>query len=240
VGSIDLALWDTNDRRATVFKDRLDMFAGDIGTTLLPAVITLPIRTHDAVFLSFDECGETVLKAARTVRQSGELTFILLVSDKKRDLSPLFRPKIRPSGVLFRPVHNTDIREILTEVTDELDRLEKTMAEDLFVFKAEGMTRRMLFSDILFFEANRKKVLIHTGGQELSYYESFENLAAALPAHFIRCHRSYIVNTQRVEGLNAADMELRLTCGTRVPFSRSYRDIIRQIVSEQATLNIAV
>jgi len=230
VENIDLALWDINERRASALKDRLDMFAGDAGATLIPPVPKAPIRAHDAVFLSFDECEEPVMQVARTVRQTGELTFILLVSDRTRDLTPMFRPKIRPGGVLYRPLQNTQIREMLSEIAAELDRLAGSENEDIFVFKADGATKRVPFNDILFFEASSKKVMIHTKGQEISYYDSIENLAKSLPPYFVRCHRSYIVNIKKIKELRGAEMELTLTGGERVPFSRSCRDVVRQAV----------
>lgn len=229
--SIDLALWDPNARRAVALKDRLDMFAGDAGAFMIPEAPKAPLRAYDAVFLSFDECDEPVLRVARSVRQSGELTFILLVNDRGRDLSPLFRPKIRPGGVLFRPLQNTQIREILEEIADELDRLAQNESGDLFIFKTEGATRRIPFRDILFFEASVKKVLIRTRGQEIGYYDSLEGLSASLPPYFIRCHRSFIVNTRMVKELRGADMELGLKSGERVPFSRSFRSAVKQAVT---------
>jgi len=213
------------------------MFAGDAGTTLIPELPEAPLHAHDVVFLSFDECREPVLHIAGKVRQSGEMTFILLVSDRMYDLTPLFRPKIRPSGVLFRPVQNIQIREMLDEIASELDRITTGNPEDMFVFKAEGATRRLPFRDILFFEASVKKVLIHTKGQEIGYYDSIENLADSLPPHFIRCHRSFIVNKHMVKELRGAEMELGLINGERVPFSRSYRNSVKQAVSGQTKQN---
>jgi DNA-binding LytR/AlgR family response regulator len=230
MGNLDIALWDLNTRRAIALKDRLDMFAGDDGAAMMPAVLKNPTLVHDAVFLSFDECGESVFKTAKTVRQSGEMTFILLVNDRTRDLSPLFRPGIRPGGVLFRPVQNSDIRDLLDEVASELDRLTHVKANELFIFRTEGVTRRLPFADILFFEANSKKVIIHTKGQEIAYYDSIENLTDFLPDYFIRCHRSFIVNIHKVKEMRGAEMELRLTSGERVPFSRSCRDAVRQVI----------
>jgi len=229
--SIDLALWDINERRAVALKDRLDMFAGNTGATLIPAVPKTPIRAHDAVFLSFDECDEPVIRIARTVRRTGELTFILLVSDRKRDLSPLFRPKIRPGGVLYRPLDNAQIRDMLNEIITELDRLTSDGNDDIFVFKAEGATKRISLKDIMFFEASSKKVTIHTKGQMISYYDSIENLSSSLPSYFIRCHRSYIVNTREIKELRGTEMELWLKSGERVPYSRSCREVVKQAVN---------
>ena len=227
---IEIALWDANPRRAIALKDRLDMFAGDKGATLLPAAPKTPISAHDAVFLSFDECGEPVLQVARDVRKSGEMTFILLISDRTQDISPLFRPKIRPGGVLFRPVQNSQIRDILEEIASELDRLGNN-DDDIFVFKADGATRRIPMRDILFFEASSKKVLLHTSGREISYYHSIDDLASSLPQYFIRCHRSFIVNTRKIVELRWSEMEIGLTGGERIPFSRSCRGAVKKAVT---------
>jgi len=238
--NIDLALWDTNSKRATALKDRLDMFAGDKETALLPKSLKLPLQAFDAVFISFDDSGEPVLHAARTVRQSGEMTFILLISDRSVDLSPFFRPKIRPSGVLFHPVQNTHIRDLLEEITAELERLLGNETEDSFVFKAEGVTRRLPYRDILFFEASVKKVILHTAGQQISYYDSVEKLAKSLPPNFVRCHRSFIVNSQKIKELYGNEMELMLIGGERVPFSRSYKEVVKKAVSGQSQADTAV
>jgi len=231
-----LALWDTNLARGRSFKDRLDMFVAEDGeTTLLPAAPEPPLKVHDAVFLSFDDCGEPVLRVARSVRQSSELTFILLVSDRANDLSPCFRPKIRPSGVLFRPIKNAQLREMLGEISEELDRIVQTGSDDVFILKSEGTSHRVPFRDILFFEARNKKVILRTLGQEIGYYDSIENLSATLPPYFVRCHRSFLVNARKIEEMRRTDMELKLSGGVRIPFSRSCREAVDISMAGQTT-----
>ena len=156
-----MALWDTNSHRANTLKDNLDMFAPESReTTLLPRVIELPLEAYDVVLVSFDKCSEPALSAARVVRQSSETTFLLLVSEKSNDNSPFFRPAIRPSGVLFHPVKNAQLREILGEIEDEMQRLAESETDTLFVFKSENALRRIPLNGILFFEARNKKILI--------------------------------------------------------------------------------
>jgi len=228
---LDMAIWDTDQRRVLALKNRVDMFAGDKEAKLLPPVPAPPLEHYDIVFLSFDDCGEPVLRVARTVRRSSETTFILLVSDRSSDLSPCFRPKIRPSGVLFRPVQVPQLGSLLNEVAEEIDRLTRSESDDVFIFKSEGASYRRPFRDILFFEASNKKVVLHTAGQEIGYYDSINNLEAILPPYFVRCHRSFIANSRNIQAMHGADMELRLNGGYRVPFSRSYREKIKQAMS---------
>jgi len=192
---------------------------------------------NDVAFFSFDECGEIVLRAARTVRLSSDMTFLMLVGGKNCDFTPFFRPKIRPGGILFRPVQSHLLRELLDEVAEELNRLDQSDSDDLFVIKSEGVTHRIPYKDILFFEASNKQVALHTAGQAIYYYDSMDNLTVMLPAYFIRCHRGYIANIRKVEEMRGADMELRLTGGYRVPFSRARRNEIIQALSAQKGQN---
>ena len=228
-----LALWDEKQKRSAIIKDQLDMFSPeDKETTLLPLFLHPPIDHHDVVFLSFDKCGEPALNAARAVRLSSDMTFLMLIGGRNSNFLPFFRPKIKPCGVLFHPVQTSSLRESLEEIADELDRLVESESDELFVIKSEGVTYRISYRDILFFEASNKQVVLHTAGQEIHYYDSMENLSVVLPPNFIRSHRGYIVNIQKIEEVRSTVMELKLTGGYRVPFSRSRRNSIIQAISD--------
>ena len=230
INTLTFAIWDPDKRRGHSLKERLDMFTQ--GESALFSGDWSGRPSQDACFLSFDACGEPVMRVAQSVRQGSETVFLLLISDRDIDMTTLFRPKIRPSGVLFRPVQNTHLREMLDEIVEEMERLAGAEADDVFIFKSEGATRRMPLRDILFFEASNKKVVLHTAGQEISYYDSIDNLAAMLPPHFVRCHRSFVVNTHKIEEMRGPDMELKLTTGARIPFSRSQKETVACLINK--------
>ncbi|MCL2820284.1 MAG: LytTR family transcriptional regulator DNA-binding domain-containing protein [Oscillospiraceae bacterium] len=230
--SPSLALWDDKPKRALILKNLLDMFAPeDKETTLLPNELLPPIENHDVVFLSFDECDEAALSAARSVRISNDMTYLMLIGDKNSNFQPFFKPKIRPSGVLFHPLQTPILRESLEEIAEEFQRLTQSENDEMYVLKSEGVTYRIAYRDILFFEADNKQIMLHTSGQAIRYYESMENLATVLPGYFIRCHRGYIVNIRKVEEVRSAEMELRLSGGYRIPFSRSKRSAVSDALS---------
>jgi len=233
IHKLDMAVWDINSQRGVTFKEQLDMFTAEGREVKLYALDIKDAPLHDVFFLSFDECSEPVLKTAKTVRSAGETTFILIVSDRSRDVTPCFRPKIRPCGVLFRPVQNRQIKEMLTEIAEETERLTDGGGDDAFVFKSEGASHRVSFRDILFFEASNKKIRLRTAGQEICYYDSMEKLCSVLPPYFIRCHRGFVVNTHKIVELRGADMELKLTGGSRIPFSRSCREAVSLAIRGQ-------
>ncbi|QNE38055.1 response regulator transcription factor [Hymenobacter sp. NBH84] len=96
---------------------------------------------------------------------------------------------------------------------------------DLFV-KTNGRLLRINFEEVLFIEALSTYVVLVTDKQKYIVGGTLKNMEERLPfRHFVRVHRSYIVNLHRVEALE--DNMLKL--GTHeVPVSRAYQEELVQ------------
>ncbi|MBW3130801.1 LytR/AlgR family response regulator transcription factor [Hymenobacter profundi] len=96
---------------------------------------------------------------------------------------------------------------------------------DLFV-KTNGRLLRINFEDVLFIEALSTYVVLVTDKQKHIVGGTLKNMEERLPfRHFVRVHRSYIVNLHRVQALE--DNMLKL--GTHeVPVSRAYQEELVQ------------
>ncbi len=73
------------------------------------------------------------------------------------------------------------------------------------------------------------EVHLHDGRVEL-HAKSLERLAALLPARFVRCHRSSIVNLDRVRRLHAASGSrywLEMQDGSELPVGRTQVEALR-------------
>jgi two-component system LytT family response regulator len=96
---------------------------------------------------------------------------------------------------------------------------------DMFV-KANGKLLRINFEDVLYIEALSTYVLLVTDKQKHIVGGTLKNMEERLPfRHFVRVHRSYIVNLHRVEALE--DNMLKLG-QHEVPVSRAYQDELVQ------------
>jgi DNA-binding LytR/AlgR family response regulator len=81
--------------------------------------------------------------------------------------------------------------------------------------------------DIEYLEAARNYVSVHADGREYIIRDTMTNLSRRLSSGpFVRTHRSFIVNIDKVREIRSADTGQRivLTSGAEVPLSRSYRD----------------
>jgi two-component system LytT family response regulator len=96
-----------------------------------------------------------------------------------------------------------------------------TSGTDLFV-KTNGKLQRVNFEDVLFIEALSTYVVLVTDKHKHIVGGTLKSIEERLPfRHFVRVHRSYIVNLHRVESME--DNVLKLG-QHEVPVSRPYQE----------------
>jgi len=93
---------------------------------------------------------------------------------------------------------------------------------DLFV-KVNNKMVRINFDDVLYIEALSDYVIIVTDRQKYIVYTTMKALDARLPFdHFVRVHRSYILNMRRIEAIE--DGAAVVPGGQHVPIGKSYQE----------------
>ena len=114
-------------------------------------------------------------------------------------------------------------------------RLAEEPAIDVLVMDIEPLSVRLGSrvvlvepSRISYIESDRRKVRIHAGAEEIEAYASLSDLSAELPASFIQCHKSFLVNMDHVKELKADSVVL--SSNQVVPVSQKRRKFVREAV----------
>ena len=95
---------------------------------------------------------------------------------------------------------------------------------DLFV-KVNNRMVRINLDEVLCVEALSDYVVIVTDKQKYIVYTTLKAFVGRLPAeHFVRVHRSYILNLRRVEAIE--NNVAQLPGGQEVPISKSYQEAV--------------
>ncbi|UOQ65869.1 LytR/AlgR family response regulator transcription factor [Hymenobacter volaticus] len=96
------------------------------------------------------------------------------------------------------------------------------VSSDLFV-KVNNRMVRLNFDEVLYIEALSDYVTIVTLRQKHIVYTTLKSFAARLSFdHFVRVHRSYILNMKHVESIE--DNTARLVGGHQIPIGVSYQE----------------
>ena len=67
---------------------------------------------------------------------------------------------------------------------------------------------KIRYDDIAYVESLKDYIRIHTNDKEIVTREKISDLAEELPGHFLRTHRSFLVNSLKVTAFTAHDVEI--------------------------------
>ena len=130
----------------------------------------------------------------------------------------------RTSHVYFltKPLQTEDFDDALGKA---LENLERRIARP-FGVKVGGRIMRVLPADIEFVESDRRTVRIHLAGQVIEAYESLGGIARKLPDSFVQCHKSFLVNMDKIAEMRSDQIDL--LSGATVPISQKRSRITRE------------
>jgi DNA-binding LytR/AlgR family response regulator len=103
-------------------------------------------------------------------------------------------------------------------------------ASDYMFVKSDYKQIKVPYADILYIEGLREYVSIYTKEKRIVTLETLKNLELILPAQqFLRIHKSYIINTTKVEALNGNMVEMGKI---KVPIGKNYREATLSVLKQ--------
>lgn len=119
-------------------------------------------------------------------------------------------------------IDSLDMEKLFDAIRDVKLQLQEKEKE-YFVVSLKGNIFKVKLSDILYFESEKRTVILHTNQGKWTIYKKLDDVQSALPAFFLRCHQSYLVNMNEIKSMKALRLELNNGC--LIPVSRpKYRE----------------
>lgn len=110
------------------------------------------------------------------------------------------------------------------ENTPHTETVAINSAEDnpFIFFKSEKKMVKVHLNDILYIESIKDYVKIKTAEKETITHQKISFMESSLsPQHFIRIHRSFIINICKIDSFSATEVEIS---GESIPIGRSYKN----------------
>lgn len=177
--------------------------------------------------LYYDFCRGQSLDELIAFRNRYKNSMVMIITESS--VSPLeyLRPGVSPDSLMLRPVELEKLNRTNNEfIGNFLQRFKRKESEESFLVNTRDEKLYIPYPYIYYFEARDKKLFVRTKHEEYAFYDTIESLIKNLPDQFIRCHRSYIVNRQKILRIVPAKNFIELTEKMGVPMSRSYKAVL--------------
>lgn len=177
------------------------------------------LRICQTEAIIWDASQEEDLPMLLQARLVSHDAFLLILASK--DTSPLsfLRPEIMPSSLILRPLGPAEVDRAACEIL----RAICGSKAGCFVIERKGERQQIPWDQIYYFESREKKIYVRLRGAEIGFSGTLEGLTENLPAHFRRCHRSFIVNAEKIDKVYLSKGLILLWDSISVPLSRGYK-----------------
>lgn len=181
----------------------------------------------DVIYM--DVTQKASISMAEEIRKENTSAVILLIADAT--VSPLMymKPSIMAASLLLRPFNVQTLNQTIKELLETFMKKDLEESEDVFVINNKDEKIRIPYNRICYFEAREKKIYLCMEDKEYGFYETIGNLEKELPDYFVRCHRSFVMNKKKLVKVYLSQNEIELEEEIFIPFSRSYRDAIKEM-----------
>lgn len=159
------------------------------------------------------------------------ISYVYLVNLSYENLSPNATQIILLAVILYLLVfigsfllmmkQITENRQVIQRLIDEKEKMKKSFLEIM----SNRKIAKIPYNDIVYIESLSDYIKVITIKDEIVSKEKISNLASRLPDIFLRIHRSFIINTDRLNNISSDEVtvdNITLTIG------RSYRKAVKE------------
>lgn len=172
---------------------------------------------YDLIYMDIEMTHTDGIKAAHIIRELGITTLLIYISAYDSYFQKLF--EVEPFRFLSKPIDTVLFDKYFDDAYKKL-----TSAAQFFSFSFKQIYYKLPLSDILYFESDKRDVIIHTDTRQYRFLAKLDDVEKTLqkyPYDFLRIHQSYIINPLHIRTLSHSYVILKNNCQLQI--SLKYR-----------------
>lgn len=176
----------------------------------------------DLIFLDVEMPEMTGIEFLSTMNDAPQ---IIIVSSKEQYALDSYEYAV--TDYLLKPVHYTRFLKAVNKAYDKVYEQPVTQIGDSEIFvKSNSALVRLEYDDILWIEALENYIMIRTFDNKFIIHFTMKSMESKLSfGQFVRVHRSYIVNRNKIEVIEDSSVVVRTELGVKsIPIGKSYRE----------------
>lgn len=201
------------------------------------ALETLERDQPDLAMLDIQLAGsKDGIDLAWKIKEDYDMPFIFLTSNA--DPRTVERAKkLSPPAYLVKPFNRDDLYTSIelalynykgVSPKPSNDEEPQVFIKDSIFVKDKHLFQKVKFNDILFIKSDHVYVELHTvGGKKHLIRTTMNGFTETLPKNFFRVHRSYAVNLDHLETINASSIVIG---SDEIPIGKNYRDELMRMI----------
>ena len=168
------------------------------------------------------------IELASKIREQGKKAFIVFLTSHSEMTHLTFQYKLEALDYIVKDSRNNIKKRIAECINTAFERHIKVDNTKTLKVNAGDKTVFINIDEIIFIETTgvRHKLRLHTATRVLELNGELKTLEEQLDDRFIRCHKSYIINKEKIATHNKKDNTVTMTDNNICPLSRTGRKLL--------------
>lgn len=182
-----------------------------------------------------EPASQQALQLGRMAVQKNRDNYVVYSAASNKTMIQMAPYCTHPAGIVTHAILASRSTRLLNEIFRDYKTIfhEEENEDDWINLKVKGAVSRVNINNICAVTSANKMVEVTTLKEKLLVYDSLESIEKKLNDHFVKCHRSSVINVKCIQQVDFQNMTIVLLNGMEVPLSRSFRQAIHQIMEPQ-------
>ena len=234
---INFVLCDDNDLLLSKLHDMLESifikynFNAEVSfsTTSIHELINFVNQHHvDVLFLDIDLNSDiNGIDLAKFFRKKNSLMYLIFITGHFEYIISAYECKT--FDFIQKPFSKSKLESTVTRLFNDLNGNHQK-------FIKLSNNRELVSQNLInYIQKDGMKTIYNTDSGVLSTYGSFNSISANLPSNFVRCHKSYIVNLDKVTNINLSENTIFFS-GSRCFIGPKYKNKFVEVLNKYGTI----
>ncbi len=171
---------------------------------------SIDILILDVEFKNGDLNG---IEFAKKLRKYNKEFYLIFLSAHQRFLYPALVTKI--FDYIVKPANKDTIHDLVYRIKDEF-------SSNTSLFVQINKWQSIKASEIIYMEKSINRTIITTTSGKISCTKTLDKMQDCLPDNFVRCHRSFIINKNKIISIDKKEKEVILENNLSCPINNKF------------------
>lgn len=176
-------------------------------------VLILDINLHSTL---------TGLEIAELIRKTNKNCYIIFTTGYFEHVLTAFRYKT--FDYICKPVNRERLEETIIRLFDD------AIGNQTKYIRLDNKNTIINESEVQYIKKEGMKLIFHTDNRDYEIYSSFSKIEDKLPNNFIRCHKSFIANVDKIEKLEPISNLIYFNNNSTCDIGPKYKDFIMEVI----------
>lgn len=163
------------------------------------------------------------LDIAKAVREKNKDVYIIFTTAHLEYAMVAY--KVKTFDYIAKPITYDRLEDTIKRLFDDINGLPKKY------IKIDSKNTLVDASEIMYIKRDGMKIVFKTESQDYDTYSSFNKIQFNLPSNFVRCHKSYIANINKIKDVEPVTNTITFNDGNYCEIGPKYKKSLMEVLN---------